>query len=249
MPKRKFNEINNSRSKSRTGYFGITKNSQSFAASISIRNRWIHLGSYKTILQAAIAYDNEATRLRRPLDSLNFPDQVPAGYTPKQIPLQYNNTSGYRGVSQIGKYFRVTINIKNDQCRLGTFDNAKDGAIAYDRAVLKHNRSTTLLNFPGMKHNLEVEPKRKKYNRSNTGYKGIKQAGNFWIARIGMNGKMKHLGSFDTAIDAAIAYDQAAIKKGNKKSSLNFPDGLPKLRGSRRDSRGKGAPRKKIIYV
>ena len=57
----------------------------------------------------------------------------------------------------------LCINIKNDQCRLGTFDNAKDGAIAYDRAVLKHNRSTTLLNFPGMKHNLEVEPKRKKY--------------------------------------------------------------------------------------
>ena len=28
---------------------------------------------------------------------------------------------------------------------------------------------------------------------------------------------------FDTAIQAALAYDQAAIKAGHKKSSLNFP--------------------------
>lgn len=28
-------------------------------------------------------------------------------------------------------------------------------------------------------------------------------------------------------IQAALAYDQAAIKAGKKKSTLNFPDGLP----------------------
>ena len=38
---------------------------------------------------------------------------------------------------------------------------------------------------------------------------------------------MKSLGTFDTAIGAALAYDQAAIKKGNKSHTLNFPDGLP----------------------
>ena len=36
-------------------------------------------------------------------------------------------------------------------------------------------------------------------------------------------GKQKHLGTFDTAIQAALAYDQAAIKAGKKKSTLNFP--------------------------
>ena len=44
---------------------------------------------------------------------------------------------------------------------------------------------------------------------------------------VAVNGKYKGLGSFDTAIAAALAYDQAAIKAGKKKSSLNFPDGLP----------------------
>ena len=41
------------------------------------------------------------------------------------------------------------------------------------------------------------------------------------------NGKNTGLGTFDTAIAAALAYDQAAIKAGKKKSTLNFPDGLP----------------------
>ena len=31
------------------------------------------------------------------------------------------------------------------------------------------------------------------------------------------------MGTFDTAIQAALAYDQAAIKKGYTKSRLNFP--------------------------
>ena len=39
--------------------------------------------------------------------------------------------------------------------------------------------------------------------------------------------KTTYLGTFDTAIQAALAYDQAAIKKGNKSHTLNFPDGLP----------------------
>ena len=38
--------------------------------------------------------------------------------------------------------------------------------------------------------------------------------------------------TFQTTIQAALAYDQATIKKGNKKSTLNFPDGLPIIQKS-----------------
>ena len=44
---------------------------------------------------------------------------------------------------------------------------------------------------------------------------------------ISVDGKRKQIRGFDTAIQAALAYDQAAIKAGKKKSTLNFPDGLP----------------------
>ena len=40
-------------------------------------------------------------------------------------------------------------------------------------------------------------------------------------------GKQRSIGYFDTAIAAALAYDQAAIKAGRKSHTLNFPDGLP----------------------
>ena len=45
--------------------------------------------------------------------------------------------------------------------------------------------------------------------------------------QIYIDGKNATTCGFDTAIQAALAYDQAAIKAGKKKSTLNFPDGLP----------------------
>ena len=43
-------------------------------------------------------------------------------------------------------------------------------------------------------------------------------------ASIRTDGKTNNIGSFDTAIAAALAYDQAAIKAGRKSHTLNFPD-------------------------
>ena len=44
---------------------------------------------------------------------------------------------------------------------MGTYDTTKEAAIAYDRAILKANKSTTLLNFPDMVHNLDKCTKHK----------------------------------------------------------------------------------------
>ena len=54
------------------------------------------------------------------------------------------------------EHSRIWINGK--KINLGTYDTAKEAATAYDRAVLKNNKSTTKLNFPDMVHNLDVEP-------------------------------------------------------------------------------------------
>jgi hypothetical protein len=119
------------------------------------------------------------------------------------------------------------------ECRMAMVvqKNYANVAVAYDRAVLKANQSTSLLNFPDMVHNLDVEPKRKKQKvRSNnkSGYKGVhKRASGRFAACIYKNGKTAGIGTFDTAIAAAHAYDQAAIKNGNKSHTLNFPNGLP----------------------
>jgi flavin-binding protein dodecin len=217
------------RSKSKSGYFGVQKNrkGEKYEAKIMIDGKLKCLGSYDTAKQAAKAYDKEAIKLRRPFSTLNYPKKAPVGYTPIQKALMSTNTVGYRGVSKNGKKFEARIYIKNKVTLLGTHDTSKEAAIAYDRAVLKAKKSTSLLNFPDMVHNLDVEPKRKKYKRSSTGYKGVEKNRSKFQARINSNGKRKSLGTFDTAIQAAFAYDQAAIKAGKKKSTLNFPDGLP----------------------
>ena len=81
-----------------------------------------------------------------------------------------------------------------------------------------------------MVHNLDVEPKRKKQkiqSNNTTGYKGVRQYGTKFRAAIEISGKQKGLGTFNTAIAAAHAYDQAAIKAGRKSHTLNFPDTVP----------------------
>jgi hypothetical protein len=224
MPKSK----RRNRSKNKSGYIGVTEDKKKFAAKIWINRKPKYLGSYDTAKQAAKAYDKEAIKLRRPFSKLNYPKKAPVGYIPIQKALYSNNTVGYRGVSKKGKNFRAVIVINGKNMYSGTYDTAKDAAIAYDRALLKANKSTSLLNFPDMVHNLDVEPKRKKCKRSSTGYRGVNElsSGRFQV-RCTINGQTKIVGYFDTAIQAALAYDQAAIKAGRKKSTLNFPDGLP----------------------
>ena len=221
------------RSKSKTGYIGSIKNADGhkYTARICINRKYKGLGSsYETAKQAAKAYDKHAIKLRRPFSKLNFPEKAPVGYTPVRQALQSNNTVGYRGVYKNGKKYRALSSIAGKQTHLGIYDTPKEAAIVYDRAVLKANQPTSLLNFPDMVHNLDIEPKRKKYKRSSsTGYRGVSKKRKKFSAVITLAEGRTYLGTFNTAIDAAIAYDVEHMKHGLPKEDMNFPNGiLPK---------------------
>ena len=229
------------RSKSKSGFIGVIKNfnGEKYTAKIWIDSKWKCLGSsYDTAKQAAKAYDKEAIKLRRPFSKLNYPKKAPVGYTPLQQPLMSTNTVGYRGVSKHGKKFIARIKIGGKSTYIATYDTAKEAAIAYDRAVLKANQSTTLLNFPDMVHNLDVEPKRKNRFLSKSGYKGVyKQTNGSFKARIRINSKLTSIGTFPTEGNAALAYDEAAIKAGKDESTLNFLIEKDVQRGTGKDGR------------
>ena len=162
MPKRKRRPPSKQTgSTNKTGFFGVTLLGKKYQAMIYINGKTVHLGStYATAEEAALVVDTEAIKLRRPLDKLNYPKKAPAGYTPLQQPLLSTNTIGYRGVSKNKEKetYIVRCRIYGKETYIGLYVTARDAAIAYDRAVLKANQSTTKLNFPDMVHNLDVEP-------------------------------------------------------------------------------------------
>jgi hypothetical protein len=55
-------------------------------------------------------------------------------------------------------------------------------------------------------------------------YKGVSPYRGRWQATIRVEGKLKWLGSFDTAEDAARAYDDAVLTYRGRKGVLNFPN-------------------------
>lgn len=59
--------------------------------------------------------------------------------------------------------------------------------------------------------------------RSRWQYKGVRPNGNKFTARIRVNHKDIHLGSYSTVIDAASAYDRAAIRYFGEFARTNFP--------------------------
>ena len=62
-----------------------------------------------------------------------------------------------------------------------------------------------------------------------TGYVGVSRVQTIskrFSARITVDGKKKHLGTYDTPKEAALAYDRVVVQHKLPSSRLNFPDGL-----------------------
>lgn len=194
-----------------------------------------HLGVYDDEVTAAQVYDAAA---REYLDTkfvkFNFPNQTfklsDFGITKDQktgrpkVELVKSQT-GYRGVEFIpltGKY-ATRISFNNASFRQGIYDSPEEAARAYDAAARHYLDEKAILNFPDEINT--YDPKRFLLQSHNTsGYRGVTRNGNKWRASIKVNKSNFHLGHFNDLIDAARAYDEAALKYLGNKARLNFPD-------------------------
>ena len=226
-----------------TGYRGVTARAGNFAAQGRYNGKAIQIGTFGTALEAAVAYDRHALKNNKSSTYLNFPDMVHnLNIEPKRSKskLPSDNTTGYRGITRVKNKYQAQHKINGKTKHLGTFDTAKEAAIAFDQASIQKGKLPThKLNFPegvpinAMKAFNEASIRQKRLPRlRHPEYVGVTNAssGRF-TARIRIAGtrkqgnrKTKWIGTFDTAKEAAFAFDQAAIETGMP-HTLNFPNG------------------------
>ena len=141
-------------------YKGVAhhKNRENWTAAIQVEGKEIHLGTYATEEEAALAYDAGARLYQGEFARLNFPERepisleeiqkrrVPKRKSPVKTPRKQH--SAFRGVSWNGRRWFAQIVAPGVKEYLGTFETEEDAARAYDAAALRLKGAGCFLNFP-----------------------------------------------------------------------------------------------------
>lgn len=198
-----------------TGYKGVYRENCTgkWRAIINKDGVSYSLGLFQNKHAAALAYNKAALKYFGEFALLNdIPSDVDTTEPKKK----------YRGVlydKTTGKW-RTRLWHNKVQIDVGTYDNPEDAARAYNVAALKYKGPRARLNeidFEGF--SIERTPKKSQYRGVRT------RNGERWYAEIKVNGKGVYLGSFNSEIEAARAYNEAALKYHGDKAKLNeIPD-------------------------
>ena len=223
-------------------YTGVCwgRSAQKWTAQIKIKSKQQHLGYFFDDKAAARAYDRACvdTKLDRPL---NFPDDHPAYKATSTPPRRSSKYTGVRNKRDKQWVARITIN-KKETC-LGSFDDEKKAARAYDKACV-NNKLGRALNFPAehsgykkTKKSVRAAPTRKRKMASvkakpgrRSKYSGLAWSKRCakWCVHVWEDETRKQKGQFADEQEAAKAYDDYCHQH-DLGWPLNFPARLGSL--------------------
>jgi hypothetical protein len=143
------------------------------------------------------------------------------------------NTSGYKGVSfnkQTGRW-SAYYKLNSKKHSIGEFDTPEEAAAAYDVYASKHYGEFARLNATGVAVDFH-KVRNRKYRNNTSGYRGVSfvRAHGRWRAVLSLNGTRLHIGYYETARDAAIAYNTEAVKHLGQLAKLNVVTDGPETR-------------------
>lgn len=158
--------------------------------------------------------------------------QLNSAYSKKQICTSIGTpTSKYKGVTWFkrNKKWGSQIRIDGKNKFLGLYNNEKEAALKYNEEAVKRWGKFALINDLSEKDMKEIENFKswQKENPSQTSnFKGVcwHKRVKKWIAKISIDKKRVHLGVFNTELEAARAYNQAAVKAWGDQAKLNLVD-------------------------
>lgn len=206
------NNRNRSKSKKSKFYKGVRRHRGKWQAYITVGKKRTTIGSFESLELAALAYDIYAEKYFAEFASFNL-EKRQDEQTKQVLEILANpkkltgTTSSYKWVyfrkpSWIAKsrHFKWAFHFKTE--RDGDFLNIEDATREEVERVREIIKTT----------------KNRKISRSP--FKGVykTRSGN-WISRIGINGKKVSLGTFQTQLEAVIAYNNKAKELG--RSALN----------------------------
>jgi hypothetical protein len=144
-------------------------------------------------------------------------------------PNKKNSTSKYKGVfySKGIKKFMSVIGFDNKSIHLGVFLYEINAALAYNKAAIKLYGKFAYLNDLS---NIKEFPKEPNKKIKTSKYRGVyySKSRKKYVSVTNKKNKKFHLGCFKNEIDAAHAYNKAAIKYHGAKAKLNIiPEELP----------------------
>jgi len=141
-------------------------------------------------------------------------------------------TSKYYGICYNKKIslFIAQITVDGKHIFLGSFDNEIEAVEFRDVYIIQNNLENFRLNFPSKKDEYLLRNKIiLKPQTSSSGFIGVKidkRHGSI-TSSIQINRKKIYLGTFDTHLEAACAYDKYIVDNNLSRKKLNFPDDNP----------------------